>query len=267
MAAIFTVEDDPRYVAPLAGLLVGIGQTLDQVIDAYRTGAGVPFADYGPHLMNGQGDINRPAFVNDLVPAWIGSIEGLTDRLAADGTIGDLGCGTGWAAIAMASRLPGATVTGWDSDPASIEAARRNAASAGVAVRFEAGDATAIGREGRFDLITILEALHDMSDPVGVLRAAGAALADDGLVLVADEKVSDAFTAPGDEMERLMYGWSITHCLPAAMAEQPSAALGTVLRAPIVHRLAAEAGFGSAETLDVDAGFFQLHVLRGWQSV
>jgi hypothetical protein len=59
-----------------------------------------------------------------------------------------------------------------------------------------------------------------------------------------------------------MYGWSITHCLPAAMSEQPSAAIGTVIRAPIVHELARAAGFSSPETLDVDAGFFQLHVLR-----
>ena len=29
----------------------------------------------------------------------------------------------------------------------------------------------------------------------------------------------------------MMYGWSIVHCLPASMAEQPSAAIGTVIRA------------------------------------
>jgi hypothetical protein len=26
-----------------------------------------------------------------------------------------------------------------------------------------------------------------------------------------------AFTASGDDIERMMYGWSITHCLPASM--------------------------------------------------
>ena len=79
---------------------------------------------------------------------------------------------------------------------------------------------------------------------------------------MADEKVADEFAAPGDELERMMYGWSITHCLPASMAEQPSAALGTVLRAPMVRELGKAAGFASVETRDVDAGFFQLHVLR-----
>jgi hypothetical protein len=30
---------------------------------------------------------------------------------------------------------------------------------------------------------------------------------------VADEKVADTFHAPADDTERLMYGWSIVHCL------------------------------------------------------
>jgi 2-polyprenyl-3-methyl-5-hydroxy-6-metoxy-1,4-benzoquinol methylase len=261
-AAVFTGEEDPSHVSPLADLLAGIGQTLDEVVDAYRTGGGVSFAAYGPHLMHGQGAINRPAFTHDLVPAWIGAVDGLTDRLNRGATIADLGCGVGWAAIAMAAQLPGARVFGWDSDPESIAAARRNAEQAGVEVRFELADAAAMGREGPFDLITILEALHDMSNPEAVLRAAGEVLAEDGLILVADERVADEFTAPGDELERMMYGWSVTHCLPAAMSEQPSAAIGTVIRAPIVHELARSAGFSSSETLDADAGFFQLHVLR-----
>jgi 2-polyprenyl-3-methyl-5-hydroxy-6-metoxy-1,4-benzoquinol methylase len=213
-------------------------------------------------MRHGQGAINRPAFTQDLVPSWIGAVDGLTERLNRGATIADLGCGVGWAAIAMAAQLPGARVIGWDSDPGSIAAARRNAEQAGVKVRFELANAAAMGREGPFDLVTILEALHDMSNPEEVLRAAGDVLAEDGLVLVADEKVADEFTAPGDELERMMYGWSVTHCLPAAMSEQPSAAIGTVIRSPIVHELARAAGFSSSKTLDADAGFFQLHVLR-----
>ncbi len=261
-AAIFTGEQDPSHVSPLADILAGIGQTLDRVTDAFVTGGGVSFADYGPHMMHGQGAINRPAFTHDLVPSWIGSIEGLVDRLNDGGSIADLGCGVGWAAIGMARHLPGASVIGWDLDPASITAARENAAASGVEVRFEPANAAAMVREGPFDLVTILEALHDMSNPVEVLRAAAEVLSEGGVVLVADEKVADEFTAPGDELERMMYGWSVTHCLPAAMSEQPSAAIGTVIRAPVVRRLALEAGFTSVERLEVDAGFFQLHVLR-----
>jgi hypothetical protein len=51
--------------------------------------------------------------------------------------------------------------------------------------------------------------------------------------------VADAFTAPGDLVERFMYGWSVLHCLPATLAERPVGATGTVLRAPTVARWAA----------------------------
>ena len=69
--------------------------------------------------------------------------------------------------------------------------------------------------------------------------------------------------APGDLLERMMYGWSVCHCLPAAMAEQPSAALGTVLRPDTVDELARAAGFPGAQAVDVDAGFFRLYRLDG----
>ena len=109
----------------------------------------------------------------------------------------------------------------------------------------------------------ILEALHDMARPVEVLAAARAALAEGGAVIVADEAVAPSFTAPGDDIERMMYGWSVVHCLPASLAEQPSAALGTVLREDTVRALAVEAGFSSVEVLPVDGGFFRLYRLAG----
>lgn len=56
-----------------------------------------------------------------------------------------------------------------------------------------------------------------------------------------------------------MYGWSVSHCLPSTMVEKPTAAIGTVIRAPTVRELAAEAGFDKFEAVDVDAGFFRLY--------
>jgi hypothetical protein len=81
-------------------------------------------------------------------------------------------------------------------------------------------------------------------------------------VLVVDEKVADAFTAPGDEVERMMYGWSVTHCLPTQLAKQPSAALGTVMRAGTVRELAAAAGYARVDVLPVDNDFFRLYRLH-----
>jgi SAM-dependent methyltransferase len=139
------------------------------------------------------------------------------------------------------------------------------AAEAGVAdrVSFVVGDAARLAPEAPFDLVTIFEALHDMGDPVRALRAARERLADGGSVLVADERVADTFTAPGDATERLMYGWSILHCLPATLAEDPVEATGTVLRAPTLARWAAAAGFTDFEVLAIDNPFWRFYRLRG----
>ena len=100
-----------------------------------------------------------------------------------------------------------------------------------------------------------------MSRPVETLVAAREALAPGGSVLVVDERVAEAFAAPGDPVERVMYGWSVVHCLPVAMAEQPSAALGTVLREGTVRALADDAGFASVEVLPVENDFFRFYRL------
>jgi hypothetical protein len=70
------------------------------------------------------------------------------------------------------------------------------------------------------------------------------------VLLVADEKTEDVFTAPGSHIERVLYGFSILTCLPGAMTERPTAAIGAVIRADTMRRLGLEAGFREAERLD-----------------
>ncbi|QYG93257.1 class I SAM-dependent methyltransferase [Iamia sp. SCSIO 61187] len=251
---------DGDHLAPFASMVVGIAGVLDDVAEAFRTGGGVPYARYGATFRDGQGAINRPAFTSDLVKAWIPAVPGLTDRLAAGARVLDVGTGQGWSAIAIQTAWPAAQVVGLDTDAASIADARAHAAQAGVDVRF-ADPTASIADLGPVDAAFVLEALHDMSQPVEVLRALRQALTDDGVVVVVDEAVADAFTAPGDEVERMMYGWSVVHCLPASMSEEGSAALGTALRPSTVADLAARAGFSSCDVVDVDAGFFRVYRL------
>lgn len=254
---------DGDHLAPFAAMVVGVAGALDDVVEAYRTGGGVPYTRYGADFRHGQGGINRPAFTSDLVKSWLPAVAGLAERLATPGArVVDVGSGHGWSAIAVKSTWPAADVVGLDTDAASVDDARRHAAGAGVDVRFAVpapGDGLA--EQGPVDVVLVLEALHDMADPVGVLAAARQALRPGGLVVIADEAVAADFTAPGDDLERMMYGWSVTHCLPAAMVEADSAALGTALRPGTVAELATAAGFASCEVVDVDAGFFRLYRL------
>ena len=260
---VLVTEDHPAHVAPLAEMVAGIGGALERVVHAYRTGDGVAYPHFGAAFRNGQAGINRPAFAHDLVTRWIPAAVDLHAALTSQPLrVADVGCGAGWSTQALARAFPLADVVGFDSDAASVDDARQYAADHGVSVRFELRDAATLSDAGPFDLVLVLEALHDMSRPVEALRSIRRALAPGGSVIVADENVGEHFHAPAGELERLMYGWSIVHCLPVSLAEQPSAAIGTVIRPDIVRALATEAGLPHVEVLPVDGGFFRLYRLR-----
>lgn len=114
---------------------------------------------------------------------------------------------------------------------------------------------------GGYDLVTAFECLHDMAQPVAALRAMRRLAHESGVVLIMDERVGETFPADGNDVEWLMYGWSVLHCLPAGMADQPSAGTGTVIRPSTLERYAAEAGFRRVEVLPVDHVFFQFYRL------
>jgi 2-polyprenyl-3-methyl-5-hydroxy-6-metoxy-1,4-benzoquinol methylase len=235
------------------------------VLDAFRSGDGVPYADFDADFVEGQGDANRVQFVNFLGQEWLPSIPDVDARLRADppARVADVACGVGWSTISIAHHYPRVDVVGVDLDDESIRLAQANLAGSGVEdrVRFEARDAGTLA-EGGFDLVTVFEALHDMSRPVEVLQTLRGLLADGGTVLIADERAAERFAAPGDELERIFYVWSVLHCLPVGLAEQPSAATGTALRPDTLRRYAAEAGFSDVEVLPIENDFWRFYRLR-----
>ena len=132
-----------------------------------------------PDMIESQGDFNRPWLVNSFGSEILPAIPDVHRRLRADppARVADVACGVGWAAIAIAKAYPNVRVDGFDLDPSSIELARANAAAAGVAERvtFEVRDIGTVA-DGTYDVAVIIEGVHDMSQPVGVLAAIRRAL-------------------------------------------------------------------------------------------
>ena len=52
-AEVLVDRDSPSYLAPLAQLMVGTVHPLPAVLEAFRTGGGVPFSDYGADMREG----------------------------------------------------------------------------------------------------------------------------------------------------------------------------------------------------------------------
>jgi SAM-dependent methyltransferase len=184
-------------------------------------------------------------------------------RPAPPARIADVAAGTAQSSIAIARAYPQVSVDAVDVDEASVAVAQANVADAGLAdrVRPILHDASDPDLGGRYDLVTIFEALHDMNHPVEALKAARASLADGGSVVIADERVAERFTAPGDEIERLNYGFSVLHCLAVGLLDDDSAGTGTVMRPDTVRAYAAEAGFGRVDVLPIEHDFWRFYRL------
>jgi SAM-dependent methyltransferase len=260
--SVLVEEEDLNYLTPLATLAIAVCGPMGALLEAYRTGAGVPYEAYDLH--EAVGAINRPQYVHELA-GWLASIPEVDARLRAQppARVADLACGTAWSSIAIARAYPGVTVNAIDMDDASIKTAQANVVAAGLAdrVRPAVQDASAPELDGRYDLVTIFEALHDMNHPVQALRAARNSLAKGGSVVIADERVAERFSAPGDEIERFNYGWSVLHCLAVGLLDEDSAGTGAVLRPDIVRAYAAEAGFGGVEVLPIEHDFWRFYRL------
>ena len=142
------------------------GRRLPQLVEAFRVGNAPPALPWEP-----RGGQRQTGLVSSICWArtWLPAIVDV-DILRAEppARVADMACGTGWSSIAMAHAYPSITVNGVDVDEDAIAAARHNAEQAGVAdrVTLSVGNASDLNLSGRYDLVTIFEALHDMSRPV-----------------------------------------------------------------------------------------------------
>jgi SAM-dependent methyltransferase len=256
-------EDSLAFMAPFVRVIGAAGAQLPRHVGAFQTGGGVPWAQFGADMRTGQADVNRPWYLSQLGSVWLPSVPEAHAALTAGGRAADIGCGEGWSSIAMALAYPQARVHGYDIDGPSIEAARLHAADAGVAdrVQFHHADAVATDGAGSFDVVSAFECIHDMPDPVSVLRRMRELAADDGVVMVMDEAVGERFGDRDDEIERLMYGMSLFVCLPDGMSHEGSVGTGTLMRSSTIRSYAIDAGFSDVEVLPIENDMWRFYRL------
>jgi SAM-dependent methyltransferase len=262
-AEVMTDASSLAYLAPMGRMFGAVGPVLPRLLEVYRTGGGVSWDDLGDDARESQADANRPWYDQRLGPALAG-VPAVNDVLTTPGCrVLDVGCGAGWSSIALARACPSGTVLGVDIDQPSVDMATAHARQEGVAdrVQFLRQDAASLPG-GTFDIAFAFECVHDMPRPVEVLHAVRRTLAPGGALIVMDEAVAEAFAPDGDELERMMYGFSLFVCLPDGLSSPPSVGTGTVMRPSTLQAYGEAAGFATFEVLPIDDfGFWRFYRL------
>ena len=262
-AFLLASDGTDHYMGGLFGMLPPLMAVAPRVLEAFRHGGGVPFADFPPTCRDAIDLMNRGNYEHRLASYWLQQLPDVVARLEAGGRALDLGCGNGQVVVALAKAFPNAIVTGVDPDAASVLAARLAITAAGVGLHAAIVEDTldAIRTEPRQDLITACDCLHDLPDPLAVLRDVHARLADDGVLLVIEPRVSDRLEENVHPIAAMFYGFSVFHCTTQSLAHD-GAALGACMGPARTTALFREAGFRRVEQVDIKSPVNLFYAVR-----
>jgi SAM-dependent methyltransferase len=239
-------EESPAYLPPAFEIPASLWFDQERVLEAFRTGYGIPWGDHDERLFCGVSVFYRNAYRASLVPEWLPALDGVVEKLVRGARVADVGCGHGHSTVLMASAFERSRFVGIDTHEESIGAARANAEAAGVAERvdFVRADAKSYPAAG-YDLICFFDCLHDLGDPVGAARRAFEALADDGTVMVVEPFAGDAVPDNLGTVARLYYSASTAVCVPHSRSEEVGLGLGAQAGPARLADVFREAGFRS----------------------
>jgi len=242
-AAVLADELNPQFLAGAFQLAQGYAHTARHVEGAFRSGEGVAYDHQDADVYMGVERFYLPAYTANLTSTWIPALTDMPRRLREGARIADVGCGHGVSTLLLARAYPACEVAGFDYHAGSIARARERAAAVGLddRVRFEVASATEF--RGRYDLVLLLDCLHDMGDPAAACRHIRSALEPDGAVLLVEPLAGDRLADNLTPLGRAYYAASTLNCVPTSLSQPHGLALG------------AQAGEGRLRDVVTSAGF------------
>jgi SAM-dependent methyltransferase len=250
--AIWLTGERFTNLSPVAGMLNGLAQRMDDVSDAFVHGGGVPYSQYRPHFTCAMDAVGRAKYDALLVKVYLRKVSGLVESLTAGAQVVDVGCGTGHCVNLMAAAFPNSTFVGYDFSQEAIALAQREAAELGLTnATFIVADAASIPAAA-YDVAFAFDAIHDQADPAGVLRAIRHAVRPGGRFVMLDINASsnleDNLAEPGN---LILYGTSVMHCMEVSLAGG-GPGLGTVWGHQLATQMLTDAGFSGIERFDLE---------------
>ena len=243
-AMVLANEGSPVFLGGAFETIASCYADHDVFVDAFRTGAGVGWAEHDHRLFSGVFRFFRPGYAAHLVQEWLPALDGVAEKLRSGASVADVGCGHGASTLIMAQAFERSTFAGFDLHGLSIEAARKAASEAGLNQRakFDVASAQEFPGQG-YDLVCLFDALHDMGDPVGAARRIRQALAPEGTLLLVEPNAGDALEQNLNPVGRTYYGLSTVICTPGSLAQEVGLGLGAQAGERRLAEVLREAGF------------------------
>jgi len=253
------MDSDEGFMPMICGLVENISYQYPLLKIAYQTDGGVFWGD-----MRGMAEACKGFFkpvYEQLMPAWIPLAPSLYQAMTVPGAkVCDLGCGCGVSTRSLASNFPSTTVLGIDFHVESIESAKEEIA----ANNLTNADARVVDshvwaedeEQESFDVITMFDCFHDMSDPKGVAQEAFKALKPGGNIFLIEPYSSKSDT-PKAKLAvptiRMECGFSACVCTPCGKVIPGKEGFGTTAGTDRYEALFKKVGFSSFETFGEDA--------------
>jgi SAM-dependent methyltransferase len=242
-AACLADDASPTFVAAGALVTSSNHKDIERVVEAFRGDGGIGWGDHHDDLFAGTERFFQPVYRANLVPRWIPALDGVESKLAAGARVADVGCGLGAPLRLLAEAYPASTFVGFDYHEPSVDAARSEAESAGVADRVTFAVAGAEDFDGGpYDLVCVFNALHEWGDPVAAARHIRSSLAPGGTFMFT-EPDTDA-TLEATTRARTFFSVSTVVCTPSALSQgADDRALGAQAGEAALRDLVTKAGF------------------------
>jgi ubiquinone/menaquinone biosynthesis C-methylase UbiE len=243
-AAFLTRASAPNNLAAVAQYIPLLGSVEDKIVECFRNGGGVSYADFPRFhevMAEDSGQSVLPVLLDSILPL----VAGVREKLEQGIEVLDIGCGSGRAINLMAKTYPNSFFYGYDFSAQGIDNARREAEKMGLKnIRFEVKDAATLDEPNCFDLITAFDAIHDQAKPAAVLKAINRALRPNGSFLMQDIAGSSHVHKNMEHpLAPLLYTISCMHCMTVSLAENGDG-LGAMWGEEKALEMLSEAGFG-----------------------
>jgi hypothetical protein len=241
----YTLDDEQREVfadkgeKPLAAAFefaVELLRQTERLEAAMRSGGGVDAGAYGERAHDALGHLDPGKGARAI--AWLHAA-GAAERLAAGGSLVEIGCGRGATLRALHSAFPQACLTGLDIDAEALA----HVADAGIRAVSTLPDGE------RFEVALTLETLHETANPEAFALTVNDLLTGDGVWIAGEPLAGDDLAANHTPAGRYLSSLELLYCLPTSIAAG-GAGLGPLTGPSAYEALFRGAGFTRIRRLD-----------------